>query len=106
MVGAGGWGCPEYGQGPGHFSTCQTCHGGSAQTTQALTLTHHGRRGTQPTLQTRQEAVQSLKLAHLPDSTWLTGTATVYSVQKIKSDTVSPSISHEVMGPDAVIFVF
>ena len=25
---------------------------------------------------------------------------------KIKSDTVSPSISHEVMGPDAVIFVF
>ena len=26
--------------------------------------------------------------------------------QKIKSDTVSPSISHEVMGPDAMIFVF
>ena len=25
---------------------------------------------------------------------------------KMKSDTVSPSISHEVMGPDAVIFVF
>ena len=25
--------------------------------------------------------------------------------KKIKSDTVSPSISHEVMGPDAVIFV-
>ena len=25
---------------------------------------------------------------------------------KIKSDTVSPSISHEVMGPDAMIFVF
>ena len=25
---------------------------------------------------------------------------------KMKSDTVSPSISHEVMGPDAMIFVF
>ena len=26
--------------------------------------------------------------------------------RKIKSDTVSPSISHEVVGPDAMIFVF
>ena len=26
--------------------------------------------------------------------------------QKIKSDTVSPSISHEVIGPDAMILVF
>ena len=26
--------------------------------------------------------------------------------QKIKSDTVSPCIYHEVMGPDAMIFVF
>jgi len=26
--------------------------------------------------------------------------------QKIKSDTVSPSICHGVMGPDAMIFVF
>ena len=26
--------------------------------------------------------------------------------KKIKSDTVSPSISHEVMGPDAMIFIF
>ena len=26
--------------------------------------------------------------------------------RKIKSDTVSPSIHHEVMGPDAVIFIF
>ena len=26
--------------------------------------------------------------------------------QKIKSDIVSPSISHEVMGPDAMIFLF
>src|SRR5574341_529998 len=26
--------------------------------------------------------------------------------RKIKSDTVSPSISHEVMGPDAMIFIF
>ena len=29
-----------------------------------------------------------------------------FGAQKIKSDTVSPSISHEVMGPDAMIFVF
>ena len=28
------------------------------------------------------------------------------NIQKIKSDTVSPSISHEVMGLDAMIFVF
>ena len=26
--------------------------------------------------------------------------------RKIRSDTVSPSISHEVVGPDAMIFVF
>ena len=32
-----------------------------------------------------------------------------FSIQKIKSDTVStvsPSMSHEVMGPDAMIFAF
>ena len=29
-----------------------------------------------------------------------------FGAPKIKSDTVSPSISHEVMGPDAMIFVF
>ena len=29
-----------------------------------------------------------------------------FGAQKIKSDTVSPSISHEVMGPDAMIFLF
>ena len=28
------------------------------------------------------------------------------NIQKIKSDTVSPSISHEVMGPDAMILFF
>src|SRR5574339_623749 len=32
--------------------------------------------------------------------------AVILEPQKIKSDTVSPSISHEVMGPDAMIFVF
>ena len=34
---------------------------------------------------------------------------TIYSesgAQNIKPDTVSPSISHEVMGPDAMILVF
>ena len=29
-----------------------------------------------------------------------------FTISKINSDTVSPSISHEGMGPDAMIFVF
>ena len=38
---------------------------------------------------------------------WLQSpSAVILEPKKIKSDTVSPSISHEVMGPDAVIFVF
>ena len=41
---------------------------------------------------------------------WLESPSSVIlEIQKIKSDTVStvsPSISHEVMGPDAMIFVF
>ena len=38
---------------------------------------------------------------------WLQSpSAVILETKKIKSDTVSPSISHEVMGPDAVIFVF
>ena len=38
---------------------------------------------------------------------WLQSPSTVIlEPQKIKSDTVSPPISHEVMGPDAMIFVF
>ena len=38
---------------------------------------------------------------------WLQSPSTVIlEPQKIKSDTVSPSISHEVMGPDSMIFVF
>ena len=37
---------------------------------------------------------------------WLqTPSAVILEPQKIKSDTVSPSISHAVMGPDAMIFV-
>ena len=32
--------------------------------------------------------------------------AVILEPPKIKSDTVSPSISHEVMGPDAMILVF
>ena len=32
--------------------------------------------------------------------------AMILEPKKIKSDTVSPSICHEVMGPDAMIFVF
>ena len=38
---------------------------------------------------------------------WLQSpSAVILEPKKIKSDTVSPSISHEVMGPDAMIFVF
>ena len=39
--------------------------------------------------------------------TWLQSlSAVILEPQEIKSDTVSPSISHEVMGPDAMILVF
>ena len=38
---------------------------------------------------------------------WLQSPSSViFEPQKIKSDTVSPSISHEAMGPDAMILVF
>ena len=38
---------------------------------------------------------------------WLQSpSAVILEPRKIKSDTVSPSISHEVMGPDAMIFFF
>ena len=38
---------------------------------------------------------------------WLQSPSAVFlEPRKIKSDTVSTSISHEVMGPDAMIFVF
>ena len=38
---------------------------------------------------------------------WLQSpSAVILEPPKIKSDTVSPSISHEVMGPEAMIFVF
>ena len=36
----------------------------------------------------------------------ITMAAVFLEPQKIKSDTVSPSISHEVVGPDAMILVF
>ena len=53
-----------------------------------------------------------LVLTFLPRSkhlllSWLQSpSAVILEPPKIKSDTVSPSISHEVMGPDAMIFVF
>ena len=38
---------------------------------------------------------------------WLQSpSAVILEPKNIKSDTVSPSICHEVMGPDAMIFVF
>ena len=38
---------------------------------------------------------------------WLhSPSAVILEPPKLKSDTVSPSISHEVMGPDAIIYVF
>ena len=51
-------------------------------------------------------------IAFLPRSkclliSWLhSPSAVILEPKKIKSDTVSPSICHEVMGPDAMIFVF
>ena len=56
-----------------------------------------------------------LQITFLPRSnhlliSWLQSpSAVILELPKIKSDavsTVSPSISHEVMGPDAMIFVF
>ena len=53
-----------------------------------------------------------LVIAFLPRSkhlliSWLQSpSAVILEPRKIKSDTVSPSISYEVMGPDAMIFVF
>ena len=53
-----------------------------------------------------------LVIAFLPRSkrlliSWLQSpSAVILEPPKIKSDTASPSISHEVMGPDAMIFVF
>ena len=38
---------------------------------------------------------------------WLQSpSAVILEPKNINSDTVSPSISHEVMGPDAMIFIF
>ena len=38
---------------------------------------------------------------------WLQSpSAVILEPRKIKSDTVSPSVSHEVMGPDATILIF
>ena len=56
--------------------------------------------------------LSSLVITFLPRSkrlliSWLQSpSAVILETPKIKSDTVSPSISHEVMGPDAMIFVF
>ena len=59
--------------------------------------------------------LSSLVIAFLPRSkhlliSWLqSSSAVILEPPKIKSDTVStvsPSIYHEVMGPDAMIFVF
>src|SRR5574340_821086 len=57
----------------------------------------------------RLEIIFLLRSKHLLIS-WLQSlSAVILEPRKIKSDTVStvsPSISHEVMGPDAMIFVF
>ena len=55
--------------------------------------------------------LSTLVITFLPRSkrlliSWLQSpSAVILEPPKIKSDTVSPSISHEVMGPDAMIFV-
>jgi hypothetical protein len=46
------------------------------------------------------------KSKHLLSSWLQSPSAVILEPPKIKSATVSPSISHEVMGPDAMIFVF
>ena len=43
---------------------------------------------------------------HLLTSWLQSPSAVIWEPPKIKSDTVSPSICHEVMGPDAMILVF
>ena len=56
--------------------------------------------------------LSGLVITFLPRSkhlliSWLQSpSAVILEPQKIKSDTVSPSICHEVMGPDAMILVF
>uniref|UniRef100_A0AC11EEE9 Uncharacterized protein n=1 Tax=Ovis aries TaxID=9940 RepID=A0AC11EEE9_SHEEP len=56
--------------------------------------------------------LSSLVITFLPRSkhlliSWLQSpSAVIWEPPKIKSDTVSPSICHEVTGPDAMIFVF
>ena len=56
--------------------------------------------------------LSSLVITFLPRSkclliSWLQSpSAVILEPRKIKSATVSPSISQEVMGPDAMIFVF
>ena len=47
-----------------------------------------------------------LRSMHLLISWLQSPSAVILEPQKIKSDTVSPSICHEVMEPDAMIFVF
>ena len=47
-----------------------------------------------------------LRRKHLLISWLQSPSAVILEPKKIKSVTVSPSISHEVMGPDAMIFVF
>ena len=55
--------------------------------------------------------LSSLVITFLPRSmrlliSWLQSpSAVILEPQKMKSDTVSPSISHEVMGQDAMIFI-
>ena len=56
--------------------------------------------------------LSKLVITFLPRSkclliSWLQSpSAVILEPRKIKSDTVSPAVSHEVMGPDIMIFVF
>ena len=47
-----------------------------------------------------------LRSKHLLISWLQSPSAVILETKKIKSDTVSPSTSHEVMGPDTMILVF
>ena len=58
------------------------------------------------------DMLSRLDITFLPRSkrlliSWLQSpSAVILEPQKIKSDTVSRSVSHEVMGPDAMIYIF
>lgn len=71
--GAGGWGAPSITKAPRTSPPVKPAVGAQPRVLQALTLILQWRRGNPAHPPNRQEAMQSLRLAHLPDSTRLMG---------------------------------